>query len=115
MFTAYVVVTLIAAAANALSAGFDFVRYPKVAVNMAQAGVPESWMFPLGFLKAAGALGLIAGFVVPPIGIAAAFGLVLFFIGAILTHIRGHFYDFALPIVFLALAVAALGLRLITA
>ena len=60
----------------------------QVTVNMARTGVPESWMTMLGILKAAGALGLLAGFVVPPIGIAAAVGLILFFVGAIITHLR---------------------------
>jgi hypothetical protein len=112
MFTAYVVVTVLVAAANLFSAGVDFVRHPKVALNMDRAGVPRSWMIPLGILKAAGAVGLLLGIFVPPIGIAAAAGLVLFFIGAIITHLRGRFYSFAYPVSFLTLAVAALALRL---
>ncbi|HEU5432902.1 MAG TPA: DoxX family protein [Thermomicrobiales bacterium] len=115
MFAAFIVVTLLAVAANGFAAGADFVHYNQVAVNMRRAGVPESWMTPLGVLKAAGALGLLVGIVVPPIGIAAAVGLVLFFVGAIVTHLRGHFYAFTFPVGFLALAVAALALRLATA
>jgi hypothetical protein len=115
VFTAYIAVTILAAAANLFSAGADFVRYEQVAVNMARAGVPESWMTTLGILKAAGALGLLAGIAVPPIGIAAAAGLILFFVGAIITHLRGRFYAFTLPAGFLTLAVAALVLRLMTA
>jgi hypothetical protein len=111
MFTAYIAVTILAAAANLFSAGADFVRYETVAVNMARAGVPESWMTMLGILKAAGALGLLVGFVVPPIGVAAAVGLTLFFVGAIVTHLRGHFYAFAPPVSFLTLVMAALVLR----
>jgi hypothetical protein len=114
MFIAYVAVTLVAAAANLVAAGADFVRYQQVAINMARAGVPESWMTLLGLLKAAGALGLLVGIVVPPIGIAAAVGLTLFFVGAIVTHLRAHFYAFATPVSFLTLAVAALVLRLAT-
>ena len=79
---------------------------------MARAGVPVSWMTPLGLLKAAGVLGLLVGVVVPPIGIAAAVGFVLFFIYAIITHLRARFYSLTLPISFLALAVTALVLRL---
>ena len=112
MFIAYIVVTTLAAAANFFSAAADFVRYKQVMVNMTRVGVPVSWMTPLGLLKAAGALGLLVGIVVPPIGIAAAVGLVLFFVGAIITHLRGRFYSFTLPITFLTLAVAALGMRL---
>lgn len=57
---------------------------------MARAGVPESWMTMLGILKAAGALGLLAGIGVPLIGTAAAAGLILFFVAAIITHLRAH-------------------------
>ena len=112
LFTAYLVVTALAVAANLFAAGADFVRSPQIAINMDQAGVPRSWMIPLGILKAAGALGLLIGIFVPPIGIAAGVGLVLFFIGAIITHLRGHYYAFTAPIIFLTLAVAALVLRL---
>ena len=72
MVPAYVVVTVLAAAANLVAAGLDFVRYPQVLRNMAKLGVPEAWLMPLGLLKAAGALGLLVGIVIPPIGIAAA-------------------------------------------
>jgi hypothetical protein len=112
MFTAYVVVTVLTAAANAFSATLDFIRYKQVLINMAKAGVPESWITILGILKAAGALGLLVGIGVPLIGTAAAIGLILFFVGAIITHLRARDYSFGLAVVFLLLAVAALVLRL---
>src|SRR5438874_11423526 len=114
MFVAYLIVTVLAAAANIFSATCDFVRYEKVSIAMAKAGVPESWITTLGILKAAGALGLLIGIGVPAVGIAAAAGLVLFFIGAIITHLRGHDYSFGLAIVFLLLAIAALGMRVVS-
>ena len=79
---------------------------------MAKASVPDSWITMLGLLKAAGALGLLAGIAVPLIGTAAAVGLVLFFVGAIITHLRAGDYSFGLAVVFLLLAIAALVLRL---
>jgi hypothetical protein len=112
MFTAYLVVTVLAAVANAFSATLDFVRYPKILIAMAGAGVPESWLTSLGILKAAGALGLLAGIGVPPIGIAAAAGLILFFVAAIIIHLRVRDHSFGLAAVFLSLALAALALRL---
>ncbi len=112
MFTAYVVVSVLAAAANIFSATCDFVRYKQVSIAMAKAGVPESWMTRLGILKAAGALGLLAGIGMPLIGTAAAVGLILFFIAAIITHLRARDYSFGLAAVFLLLAVAALALGL---
>ena len=113
MFTAYLVVTVLAAAANAFSATLDFIRFKQVLINMAKAGVPESWITMLGTLKGAGALGLLVGIRVPLIGMAAAIGLILFFVGAIITHLRAHDYSFGLAIVFFLLAVAALVLRLV--
>ena len=112
MFIAYIIVTAIAAAANAFSTTLDFTRYKQVLINMAKASVPESWITALGTLKAAGALGLLVGIGVPVIGTAAAVGLSLFFVGAIITHLRAHDYSFGLAIVFLLLAMAALVLRL---
>jgi DoxX-like family len=46
--------------------------------------VPHSWVFALGLLKAAGALGLLVGIGFPQIGVAASVGLILFFVGALL-------------------------------
>ena len=112
MFTAYIVLTLLAAVANAFSATLDFIRFKQILINMARVGVPESWITMLGALKAAGALGLLVGIGVPLIGTAAAIGLVLFFVGAIVTHLRARDYSFGLAVVFLLLAVAALVLRL---
>ena len=112
MFIAYVVVTLLAAAANIFSATLDFIRYKQVLINMANAGVSESWITPLGILKAAGAIGLLVGIGMPLIGTAAAIGLILFFAGAIIIHLRARDYSFGLAVVFLLLAVAALVLKL---
>jgi len=111
MFTAYLVVTVLAAAANIFSATLDFIRFKQILINMAKVGVSESWITILGVLKAAGALGLLVGIRVPLIGTAAAVGLVLFFVGAIIAHLRARDYSFGLAAVFLLLAVAALVLR----
>jgi hypothetical protein len=104
-------VTLLAAAANIFSATLDFIRYKQVLINMARVGVPESWITMLGILKGAGALGLLVGIDVRLIGMAAAVGLTLFFVGAIITYPRAHDYSFGLAVVFLLLAIAALVLR----
>jgi len=112
VFAVYLIVTILAAAANIFSATCDFVRYEKVSIAMAKAGVPDSWMTTLGILKAVGALGLLVGICVPVIGVAAALGLILFFVGAIITHLRGRDYSLGPAMAFLLLAVAALALRL---
>ncbi len=112
MFITYLALTLLAAAANIFSATLDFIRFKQILVNMSRVGVSESWLTTFGILKAAGAMGLLAGIFWPLIGTAAAAGLVMFFIGAIITHLRAHDYSFGLAGVFLLLAVGAFVTRL---
>jgi hypothetical protein len=116
MVTAYVVVTLLAIAANAFSGVAALVHFKPILPGMVRAGVPESWLtFPIGTLKTAGAVGLLLGLIgVPLVGTAAAIGLALFFVCAIYTHVRAHDFSpqFGLAIGFLALAVATLVLGL---
>ena len=106
MYTAYVVVTLLAIAATAFSGVAALVHFEPILPGMARAGVPESWLTMVGLL-----LGLIG---VPLIGTAAAIGLVLFFVGAIITHLRARDYaqQFGLAIGFLLLAASTLVLSL---
>jgi uncharacterized membrane protein len=116
MFTAYIVVTVLAAAANAYAATNDLLGVNMVVDNMARLGVPESQLLSLAALKVAGAAGLLVGIAVPVIGVAAACGLILFFVGAIATAIRAHWYThIPQPTAFLLLAVGSLALRLATA
>jgi hypothetical protein len=116
MSTAYLVVAILAIAANAFSGLAAIVHFRPIIPAMARTGVPESWLtFPIGTLKTAGAAGLLVGLAgVPLIGTAAAIGLVLFFVCAIYTHVRASDYSsqFGLAIGFLSLAVAALVLGL---
>jgi hypothetical protein len=88
MFAAYVTVTILASIFTGIAAvtyliGHD---YPKAQLTMKR--LPLSWMPRLGTVLAAGSLGLLAGFGVPLIGTAAAAGLVLYFIGALVAHLR---------------------------
>lgn len=111
MSVAYVVVTLVAIAANAVIAALALAHHPQVRANMAKVGVPELWLTVLGGLKAAGAAGLLLGLAgVPFVGTAAAIGLSLFFVGAIVTHLRAGDHSLAYPSTFLLLAIAALVL-----
>jgi DoxX-like protein len=110
--TGYVVVTLVTILANAAIAVADLARADFVVANSGDVGVPSSWLPALGLLKGAGAVGLLLGLLgVPVIGIAAAVGLVLFFVGAVVAHVRARvFRTIAVPAGFLALAVASLVL-----
>ncbi len=110
MFVAYLLVTVIAAAAHIYAAISDFIRPQWLLSNMAKLGVPESSLFILGLLKAAGAIGLFVGIAVPLVGSAAAVGLCLFFVAALVTHLRVGDRSFGAAIGFLLLAAASLVL-----
>ncbi|MEV4169014.1 DoxX family protein [Nonomuraea sp. NPDC049709] len=112
MFTAYVVVTAVTIVANAAAAIADFAGARAVLANAGQVGVAPSWVPWLGALKAAGAAGLVLGLLgVRILGLAAATGLVLFFLGAVAVHVRARvFGNIVFPGGFLALAGASLAL-----
>jgi hypothetical protein len=114
MLPTYVAVTLLAVAALTFSAGVDFARHPRVAHNMDAVGIPQSWMTPLGVVKALGAAGLLIGFAVPALGVAAGVGVVAFFVAAVGVHLRARHYDLAPAVVFGLLGIAALVLRVVT-
>jgi hypothetical protein len=113
MHTAYLVVTILLAGFLVVSAVADFGRYHRVLIAMARARVPESWLPTLGAVKGVAGVGLLAGIAVPAVGIAAGSGTIVFFLGAITTHIRARWYSFGAPATFLILGVAALGLALV--
>jgi hypothetical protein len=80
------------------------------------ARVPMKWLPWLAACEFAGAAGLLIGLAWPPLGIAAAAGLVLYFIGAIVAHLRvGDLKGIGTPAVPLLLAVGALLTRVLSA
>jgi len=110
LFAAYLTVTLLAAVFNGAAAVTYLIghEYPKTQADM--KGLPRKWVPVLGALLAAGTVGLLAGLAVPVLGTLAACGLVLYFIGAIIAHLRVGSRNIVGGIVFLATAVAALVL-----
>ncbi len=89
----YCAIGVITVAANAGIAVADLVKANFVVANSAEVKVPSAWLPFLAALKLAGAAGLLMGMLGwEPIGLAAATGLVLFFIGAIVAHIRAGVY-----------------------
>ena len=78
-------------------------------------GLPLKYFPLLAACEFAGAAGLVVGIWWPPIGIAAGIGLVLYFVGAIVAHLRvGDFKGIGSAAFMLTLAVAALDLRVLT-
>jgi DoxX-like protein len=115
MFAVYVVVTLAAVAANTYAAAVDITEAEWVVANMTRLGVPQTWLFSLGVVKAAGALGLLMGIWIPAIGVAAGVGLVLYFLGALATVVRARWFAHYYAAVWLALAATSLALRVASA
>ncbi|MEV0298771.1 DoxX family protein [Nocardia sp. NPDC050710] len=113
MYTAYVIVTVLAAAWVGFSA-FSLLRRAEFVVTpLVEYGVPESWWTWLGLAKAAGAIGLIVGLWLPVIGILAAIGVVLYFAGAVVTIIRARSYaHIPFPLLYMIPVIAAAGLGL---
>ncbi|MDG4836516.1 DoxX family protein [Micromonospora sp. WMMD967] len=112
MFATYVTVTILASVFTGIAAvtylmGHD---YPKAQADMKR--VPHSWLPRLGAALAAGSLGLLAGFAVPLIGTLAAAGLVLYFVGALVAHLRVGSRKLVGWAVFFATSIAALAVNL---
>ena len=111
MFTAYVIVTVVAALWVGFSA-FSLLRRATFVVEpLVEYGVPQTWWTPLGSAKALGSVGLLVGLFVPVIGVLAAIGLILYFAGAVVTVLRARSYKtVAFPVLYLAPVAVALGL-----
>jgi hypothetical protein len=94
--------------ANGFAASLNFVRAESVKLVADRVQVSRGWMVPLGMLLAAGAVGLLAGVVVPVLGTAAAIGLVLYFVCAVIAHVRVRDRHVGGAVFFLVLAATAL-------
>ena len=108
MYVTCLVATILAAAANAYAASLNFAGAESVKVVADRVQVSQRWMVPFGTLLAAGALGLLTGFVVPALGAAAAIGLVVYFICAVAAHLRVGDHQIGGAVFFLLLAATAL-------
>jgi hypothetical protein len=108
MDTVYVVIIMLAALAYGYAAVLNFVGAESVKVIADRLRVSQRWMIPLGTLLASGALGLLIGLAVPVLGIAAAIGLVVYFVCALSAHIRVHDRGIGAATGFLVLAIAVL-------
>jgi hypothetical protein len=111
MFAAYVTVTILASVFTGFAAVTYLIghEYPKAQADMKR--VPRSWVPLLGVCLAAGSAGLLAGFAVPLLGTLAAAGLVLYFVGALVAHLRVGSRKLVGWAVFFATAVAALAVN----
>lgn len=115
MSTLYLVLAIAFGVLNLGSGIGAMVRLKTILPLMDGAHVPQSMLvFPIGVLKAVGGIGLLAGLAFPPVGTAAAAGLVLFWTCAIHTHILANYWpkETVLTFTFLASSIALLALDL---
>lgn len=111
MTIASIAVTVLAAAMVGFSAVVLYREAAWIVTSMEIYGVPRSWWPWLSAAKAAGALGLLVGLLVPAVGVAAGIGLVLYFIGAEITVLRARRYSHTFaPLLYLAPVAASLWL-----
>jgi hypothetical protein len=116
MDTVYLAITLLLAAMAALSGLGKVRREPRqIHVINETVGIPLKYFPVLAACEFAGALGLVLGIWWPLLGMAAGIGLVLYFVGKTLSHLRVNDVKGIGPAVFmLAVAAGALAMRILT-
>lgn len=115
MFVATVIVTVALAAAMLVAAMRKLSHSEAVVASYARVGVPEEKLNYLAAVLLAGVVGLLAGLVWSPVGIAATVGAIAYFALAVGAHIiHDDVPNLSTPTVLLAIAVLAFALRLLT-
>ncbi|GAB3164192.1 hypothetical protein GCM10027059_19870 [Myceligenerans halotolerans] len=116
MFVAFVIVSALLALAAAFSGYSKLARNPQLIEQLTtKLGVPERLIPVLGTLLVAGAVGTVAGIWWAPIGIAATGCFVLYFLGAVITHLRAKDWPGLGPTGgLMLLSAAALVLRVLS-
>jgi hypothetical protein len=78
-------------------------------------GIPLKYLPLLAACLFAGAAGLVLGIWWPPLGIAAGIGLALYFVGAVVAHLRvGDIKGVGPAAFWMVLAAGALALRILS-
>lgn len=114
MFIAYCVISVLYAAMLTFSGILKLQLNPQVVQIIHDVvGVPLQFFPVLAACEFAGAVGLLAGIRWKQLGVAAAIGLVIYFVGAILSHVRvGDFAGMWGAVFMLAIGVTVLLLRI---
>ena len=91
MFAAYVGVAIVSVILLAISGIGKLSRNPYIVKSVHEVvGVPLRHFPLLAGLEFAAATGLVAGIKCAPLGVAAAAGMVIYFLAAIFAHVRVH-------------------------
>lgn len=107
MHIALIVVSALLVVVLLGSAGAKLAKADRIVESMSTVGVPQGALPLLAAAEIAGAIGLIAGFFWWPLGVAAAIGVVLYFAGAVGSHLRVK--DFANVAPAAVLGILAIG------
>ena len=112
----YLVITLVFAAMVTFSGVGKIRRDPKIMhVIHEVVGVPLKYFSLLAACELAGSLGLVLGIWWPSVGVAASIGLVVYFVAAIVFHLRvGDVKGIGPAAFMLVLGAGALALRILT-
>jgi hypothetical protein len=114
MSTITAVVTVLLAAILAFAAIRKLTHREDVVASYAKVGVPEERLNQLAFILLLGAAGLLLGLAWAPIGIAAAVGVVVYFVLAIVAHLRhDDVGNLPTPVAIEVMAVVALVLQIL--
>lgn len=107
------IVISLAAIASALG---KFSRNPRVVEGVTGVGVTDAQLPMLGALEVLGGVAVLLGFALPALGVAGAIGLTLYFLGAVIAHLRvGDGPDaFGAPLLLALVAAAAAVTRALT-
>ncbi len=116
MFPAHVALVVLMSLIAVMSGVAKLRHDPKVVRIIHEVTrVPMKWFPWLAACEIAGAAGLLLGLAWPPLGTAASAGLVLYFVGAVVAHLRvGDFSGIGTPFVPLLLAIGCLVTRVLT-
>lgn len=104
----YLLVTTLAALMNGYAAILSLTGARSVEAVADRLELSRQLMRPFGIVLAAGSLGLLAGIAVPALGVAAAVGLIVYFICALMAHLRARDTAIGGASFFLVVAMAAL-------
>jgi uncharacterized membrane protein YphA (DoxX/SURF4 family) len=112
MFTA---LSLLLAAACLLPGSAKLLGHPKMQKSAAHFGIPWRRYRMIGAAELAAAAGVLAGLWWPPLGVAAATGMVVLLIGALTTHRRAldSTKEMAPALLTLAITIAYLAVAVI--
>jgi hypothetical protein len=115
MMALHAALAVLTAVMAAVSAVMKVRRNPHVVATIHQVvGVPLKWLDLLALCELAGSAGLIAGLAWRPVGIAAAAGLTVYFVGAAVAHLRvGDVKGIGPAAFMLSLSAASLATRIL--